>query len=144
MHHHFLSHFVHSFKLQVWPLLLDVPFRGEVRTDELGFRRVRNRHSGEFGVLVGGTRRTHAPCFRSQDMKLVKTVRTFLTRKEEEGASLAEYGLLIALIAVVCIAAITLLGTSIRDMFNQLAGAIWCRMSGEVSGGDRLTGTRHR
>jgi pilus assembly protein Flp/PilA len=57
-------------------------------------------------------------------MKLVKTVRTFLTRKEEEGASLAEYGLLIALIAVVCIAAITLLGTSIRDMFNQLAGAI--------------------
>jgi len=50
-------------------------------------------------------------------------VRKFFSRKEE-GASLAEYGLLLALIAVVCIAAITVLGTKISTMFTTLAGSI--------------------
>ena len=44
--------------------------------------------------------------------------------RDEEGASLAEYGLLLALIAVACIAAIGLLGTRIGDMFNALSGSI--------------------
>jgi len=44
--------------------------------------------------------------------------------RDEEGASLAEYGLLLALIAVVCIGAITILGTNISKMFSTLAGAI--------------------
>ena len=54
-------------------------------------------------------------------------VRRFVGRvlgRQEEGASLAEYGLLLALIAVACIAAITLLGTQISSMFNSLAGSI--------------------
>jgi pilus assembly protein Flp/PilA len=42
----------------------------------------------------------------------------------EEGASLAEYGLLLALIAVVCIAAINVLGTKVSSMFSQVAGAV--------------------
>jgi pilus assembly protein Flp/PilA len=44
-------------------------------------------------------------------------------RRSEEGASLVEYGLLVALIAVVCIGAVTLLGTGIRDQFNQIVAA---------------------
>jgi pilus assembly protein Flp/PilA len=52
-----------------------------------------------------------------------KFVSKYITRKEE-GASLAEYGLLLALIAVVCIAAITILGTKISSMFNALSGSI--------------------
>jgi pilus assembly protein Flp/PilA len=44
--------------------------------------------------------------------------------RDEEGASLAEYGLLLALIAVVCIGAITVLGTNISTMFANLAGKI--------------------
>jgi pilus assembly protein Flp/PilA len=44
--------------------------------------------------------------------------------REEEGASLAEYGLLLALIAVVCIAAINVLGTKISSMFSNVAGAV--------------------
>jgi pilus assembly protein Flp/PilA len=55
-------------------------------------------------------------------VKLAK-IRKFLTRKEE-GATLAEYGLLLALIAVVCMAAITLLGNKISTMFTTLAGSI--------------------
>jgi pilus assembly protein Flp/PilA len=52
-----------------------------------------------------------------------KSARKFITGKEE-GATLAEYGLLLALIAVVCIAAITLLGSNISKVFNYIAGTI--------------------
>jgi len=47
----------------------------------------------------------------------------YVTRKEE-GATLAEYGLLLALIAVVCIAAITLVGSKISTMFSTVAASI--------------------
>jgi pilus assembly protein Flp/PilA len=55
--------------------------------------------------------------------KFVTAVKKFF-RKEEEGASLAEYGLLLALIAVVCIASITSLGGKINSMFLALSNAI--------------------
>ena len=44
--------------------------------------------------------------------------------RSEEGASLAEYGLLLALIAVVCIGGMTVLGTKINSMFSTLATSI--------------------
>ena len=44
--------------------------------------------------------------------------------RDEEGASLVEYGLLLSLVAVVCIAAITLLGTSISNLLTTVAGQI--------------------
>jgi pilus assembly protein Flp/PilA len=52
-----------------------------------------------------------------------KFVAKYITRKEE-GATLAEYGLLLALIAVVCIAAITLVGNKISSMFSIVSGSI--------------------
>jgi pilus assembly protein Flp/PilA len=42
----------------------------------------------------------------------------------EEGQDLAEYALLIALIALVVIAAVTLLGTQIQTVFNNIANAL--------------------
>jgi pilus assembly protein Flp/PilA len=42
----------------------------------------------------------------------------------EEGATMVEYGLMVALIAIVCIAAVTLLGTSVQTVFNNLAGMV--------------------
>jgi pilus assembly protein Flp/PilA len=44
--------------------------------------------------------------------------------RDEEGASLVEYVLLVALIAVVCIAAVTLLGTNAKGKFQQTADTI--------------------
>jgi pilus assembly protein Flp/PilA len=41
--------------------------------------------------------------------------------QEEDGASAVEYGLLVALIAVVIIGAVTALGTSISTTFNTAA-----------------------
>lgn len=44
--------------------------------------------------------------------------------RQEEGATMVEYGLMVALIAVVCIAAVTLLGANLSAMFNAIAVAI--------------------
>ena len=43
---------------------------------------------------------------------------------DDTGASAVEYGLLVALIAVVIIGAVTLLGQNIQGTFNQAANAI--------------------
>lgn len=60
----------------------------------------------------------------SQWMKHYFYVKNFVTVAEnEEGQSLAEYGLILALIAVVCIAAVTALGTEISDYLETLQGA---------------------
>ena len=44
--------------------------------------------------------------------------------EDERGASLVEYALLLALIAVVCIAAITLLGTNASTSFSHDANSL--------------------
>jgi pilus assembly protein Flp/PilA len=44
--------------------------------------------------------------------------------KSERGASLVEYALLLALIAVVCILAVTFLGGKARDKFNEVGSSI--------------------
>lgn len=44
--------------------------------------------------------------------------------KTERGASLVEYALLVALIAVVCIAAVTLLGGAVDTKISSVAEAI--------------------
>jgi pilus assembly protein Flp/PilA len=41
-------------------------------------------------------------------------------RSDEEGAALIEYGMLVGLIAVVCVVAIQLLGTQINTVFTNL------------------------
>lgn len=43
---------------------------------------------------------------------------------DERGASLVEYALLVALIAVVCIAAVTLLGGNASEKFSTIADSI--------------------
>jgi pilus assembly protein Flp/PilA len=44
--------------------------------------------------------------------------------KDEEGASLVEYVLLVALIAVVCIAAVSLLGKAAREKFADTTATL--------------------
>jgi pilus assembly protein Flp/PilA len=45
-----------------------------------------------------------------------------MNRKAKKGQSLAEYGLILALIAVVSIIALSTLGQNIRSQFTNLAG----------------------
>ncbi len=44
--------------------------------------------------------------------------------REEEGASAVEYGLLVALIAVVIVAAATNLGTALNTQLQSVAGTV--------------------
>ena len=44
--------------------------------------------------------------------------------RTEEGASLVEYALLLALIAIVCFVAIAVLGTSVSHKFSSNASAV--------------------
>jgi pilus assembly protein Flp/PilA len=45
-------------------------------------------------------------------------------RRDQEGAALAEYGLLIALIAVVCVVVITALGSQVNIAFSTIASQL--------------------
>ena len=51
---------------------------------------------------------------------------TFVTRfiKDESGATAIEYGLIVALIAVVIITAVTTVGTNLSTKFNSAATSI--------------------
>ncbi len=42
--------------------------------------------------------------------------------RDEEGATMVEYGLLLALIAMVALAAVQLIGTNLSTLFNTVAG----------------------
>jgi len=44
--------------------------------------------------------------------------------KKDRGASLVEYGLLVALIAVICIAAIRILGQNVSTSFSNIASGV--------------------
>ena len=47
-----------------------------------------------------------------------------LTRSREEGATAVEYGLMVALIAIIIIVAVALLGTNLSGIFNNTAGSV--------------------
>ena len=56
-------------------------------------------------------------------------LRNFFAREElvgrnAEGQTLVEYGLLLALIAIVCVAAVTLLGGTVNGIFTQVNASI--------------------
>jgi len=44
--------------------------------------------------------------------------------KDEEGATAVEYGLMIALIAIVIMVGVTLLGTNVCEKFSQVASVV--------------------
>lgn len=51
-------------------------------------------------------------------------IKTLFAVEETEGQGLVEYALILALIAVVVIAAVTLLGTNVNTIFNNIAGSL--------------------
>lgn len=53
---------------------------------------------------------------------MLKTLKAVLTN--DDGATMVEYGLMVALIAVVCITAVGLIGTNLKAEFNAVAGSI--------------------
>ena len=58
--------------------------------------------------------------------KRIFFMRTLFTRfvKDEQGAALVEYGMLVGLIAVVCIGAVTTLGLTVQGVFGAINTAL--------------------
>ncbi len=44
--------------------------------------------------------------------------------RRDDGATMVEYGLMVALIAIVALLAVTALGGSVRDVFTSIGGAL--------------------
>jgi pilus assembly protein Flp/PilA len=44
--------------------------------------------------------------------------------RDEEGATMVEYGLLVALIAMVALVGVTTLGTNLKTLYTTVAGSI--------------------
>lgn len=55
---------------------------------------------------------------------MMERIKQFMARAPERGASLVEYALLVALIAVVCIAAVTKLGSGTSDANQDAADGL--------------------
>ena len=57
---------------------------------------------------------------------LLAYVQTFTKqmRREDRGATMVEYGLMVALIAVVVVPALLILGPAIFGLFNGIAGSL--------------------
>jgi pilus assembly protein Flp/PilA len=55
-------------------------------------------------------------------MTMIKALKRLY--KDEEGATMVEYALMVALIAVVCIGVVTTLGTRIQGKFTETGAAL--------------------
>jgi pilus assembly protein Flp/PilA len=55
---------------------------------------------------------------------LLQNFMTMPLHRDDRGASAVEYGLLVGLIAVVIIAAVTLLGTKLSDLFGTITSSL--------------------
>jgi len=54
----------------------------------------------------------------------LQTLLATSVRRDDRGATAVEYGLMVSLIAVVIIAAVTLVGTKLSGIFNAVATAL--------------------
>jgi pilus assembly protein Flp/PilA len=55
---------------------------------------------------------------------MTKYLAKFQARMSERGATAVEYGLMVALIAIVIIVAVALLGGNLSGLFNKVAGSV--------------------
>ena len=77
--------------------------------------------------LRGYARQTPVcPVGLERDFPMTKYIAKFQTRiaTREEGATAVEYGLMVALIAIVIIAAVALLGNNLKGLFNTVATSV--------------------
>jgi pilus assembly protein Flp/PilA len=58
----------------------------------------------------------------TKDLRKRKLLNRF--GRDEEGAALVEYGMLVGLIAVICVVAVTTLGTEVSTAFSLIAASL--------------------
>ena len=56
--------------------------------------------------------------------QLIAMLQQFVTRRDDEGATAVEYGLMVSLIAAVIAVAVALIGTNLTSLFNTVAAKV--------------------
>ena len=56
--------------------------------------------------------------------QLIAMLQSFVTRRNDEGATAVEYGLMVSLIAAVIAVAVALIGTNLTSLFNTVAAKV--------------------
>ncbi|MFL6061433.1 MAG: Flp family type IVb pilin [Marmoricola sp.] len=69
---------------------------------------------------------------------MLELIRKFTTRRDEDGASAVEYGLLVAGIAALIVAIVFLFGGVVKNAFNNTCGKV---SSGVANGDGTVTAT---
>ena len=62
------------------------------------------------------------PYLPKEVSKMLKKLSAMM--KDEKGQALAEYGLILALIAVICVGALTFLGEGVRDTLGSITAQL--------------------
>ena len=63
--------------------------------------------------------------------KLMTGIKRFV--QDEEGVTMVEYGLIAALIAIVCIVAVTGVGVSLKETFSKICTSLKTAISGTAT-----------
>ena len=71
-----------------------------------------------------GSQPQHAPLVSKGLTRMTKYIAKFQARMAERGATAVEYGLMVALIAIVIIVAVALLGGNLSGLFNRVANSV--------------------
>ncbi len=53
---------------------------------------------------------------------MIATLKSLI--RDDEGVTMVEYGLMVSLIAIVCIVAVKLIGTNLSTLFNTVATSV--------------------
>lgn len=94
------------------------------RAVRVTFPFINSHYSGRPGLLHGFLERVAVPFSNKSIWEVEVTSLKISARKfirDEEGAALAEYGILVAFIAIVAITAVTFFGSKISAKFSSLA-----------------------
>jgi len=57
-----------------------------------------------------------------KEIQMVTTFKSMI--RDEEGATMVEYGLLVALIAMVALVGVTTLGSNLKSLYTTVAGSV--------------------
>jgi pilus assembly protein Flp/PilA len=84
------------------------------------------KHHSWHGICVVLHRVDCCAGFQQQGRRKMRRFMNITKRiiKDEEGAALVEYALLVSLIALACVTALTTLGTAIAALFTEIAGEL--------------------
>jgi pilus assembly protein Flp/PilA len=77
---------------------------------------------GRFGNRQGRFRKPTRPMKERDVMNLINYLRRLL--RNESGQDLLEYALLVALIALVCVAVVTSTGSGVKTIFSNISSAL--------------------